>query len=190
MKEHNITALNNFIGGWVLDDLSICDRLIEYHKTNPDKFQGETVGGVNLRVKDSTDCYLTDPALYFEYAKELQGVLDAYMLKYKWCNEYSPWNVRESIYIQHYKPTGGYHGWHAERSSNRPGVQDRHLVFMTYLNDVTEGGETEWFYQELKVQPRKGLTVIWPADWTFTHRGLPSMTQEKYIVTGWLSYTS
>jgi hypothetical protein len=35
------------------------------------------------------------------------------------------------------------------------------------------------------VSPKKGLTLIWPADWTFTHRGVPSPTQEKIITTGW-----
>ena len=59
---------------------------------------------------------------------------------------------------------------------------------MTYLNDVSDHGETEWFHQKLKVKPKKGLTVIWPADWTFTHRGISSPTQRKIIVTGWFSY--
>jgi len=40
----------------------------------------------------------------------------------------------------------------------------------------------------LKVKPEKGLTLIWPADWTFTHRGIPSMSETKYIVTGWYNY--
>jgi len=39
------------------------------------------------------------------------------------------------------------------------------------------------------VQPRKGLTLIWPADWTHHHRGVVSPTQEKYIITGWFSFT-
>ena len=38
----------------------------------------------------------------------------------------------------------------------------------------------------IKLKPKKGLTVIWPAEWTHTHRGIASMTQDKYIVTGWL----
>jgi hypothetical protein len=60
---------------------------------------------------------------------------------------------------------------------------------MTYLNDVTDDGETEFYYQQVKFQPKKGLTVIWPADWTHTHRGIASMTQDKYIVTGWYNFT-
>jgi hypothetical protein len=60
---------------------------------------------------------------------------------------------------------------------------------MTYLNDVTDHGETEFYYQNLKVTPQKGKTVIWPADWTHTHRGIVSPTQDKYIVTGWFDYS-
>jgi hypothetical protein len=59
---------------------------------------------------------------------------------------------------------------------------------MTYLNTVTDEGGTEWYHQNLKVNAEKGKTVIWPADWTFTHRGVPSPTQEKYIITGWFNF--
>ena len=61
----------------------------------------------------------------------------------------------------------------------------RHLVFMTYLNDCDAG--TEFLFQDIKIQPKKGLTLIWPSDWTFTHRGIVSTTQEKFIATGWTS---
>ena len=56
---------------------------------------------------------------------------------------------------------------------------------MTYLNDISDRGGTAFFHQKLEVQPEKGLTLIWPADWTHTHRGVVSMTEEKYIITGW-----
>ena len=60
---------------------------------------------------------------------------------------------------------------------------------MTYLNTVNDGGETEFIYQKLKVKPETGLTLIWGADWTFTHRGITSKTETKYITTGWYSYS-
>ena len=59
---------------------------------------------------------------------------------------------------------------------------------MTYLNDVTDQGETEWLHQNLKIKPKKGLTIFWPTDWTFVHRGITSPSQEKYIATGWYNY--
>ena len=33
---------------------------------------------------------------------------------------------------------------------------------------------------------KRGVTLIWPAPWTHTHRGQISLTHEKTIVTGWL----
>ena len=59
---------------------------------------------------------------------------------------------------------------------------------MTYLNDVEDGGETEFKLQNLKIKAEKGKTVIWPVDWTYTHRGIISPKQEKYIVTGWYDF--
>ena len=59
---------------------------------------------------------------------------------------------------------------------------------MTYLNNVTDGGETAWKFQNEKVRPEKGLTVIWPTTWMFTHKGVPSLTQTKYIATGWYNF--
>ena len=59
---------------------------------------------------------------------------------------------------------------------------------MTYLNDIEDGGETEFLYQKIKVKPRKGLTLIWPVDWTHTHRGIVSPSQEKTIITGWYEF--
>ena len=90
--------------------------------------------------------------------------------------------------IQKYPLNGGFHQWHCERSSSLHPSVSRHLVYMTYLNDVEDGGETEFFYQKIKVKPEKGLTIIWPADWTHTHRGISSKTETKYIITGWLQF--
>jgi hypothetical protein len=67
-------------------------------------------------------------------------------------------------------------------------THQRALVFMTYLNDVTDGGETQWLYQGKEMKPKKGLTVLWPTDFTHTHRGIVSLTQSKTIATGWYNY--
>ena len=52
---------------------------------------------------------------------------------------------------------------------------------------VEDQGETEFHFQKVKIKPKKGLSLIWPADFTYTHRGIPSPTQEKYIATGWFN---
>ena len=96
------------------------------------------------------------------------------------------WAVIEPFNIQHYEPNQGYLSWHCERTSPQSG--SRLLAFMTYLNDVSDGGQTEWQYLGLAVTPVKGLTVIWPTDWMYLHRGVTSPTQNKTIATGWFSF--
>ena len=89
--------------------------------------------------------------------------------------------------MQWYPKGGGFKQWHTERSNALPGSVYRHLVFMTYLNDVPDGG-TEWYYQQKYVPAQRGYTVIWPADWTFHHRGRVSTDSEKMIITGWFNF--
>jgi hypothetical protein len=182
----------SFILQSYIQDLSVCDALIQMHEDNPTKHvgminrSGETV--LDKTVKDSEESFIfSDTAdLYFT---QLQNVIDEYIQKYPQSNMYASFGLSIYPQIQKYRPGGGYFDWHTERShANNQQIASRHLVFMTYLNDVTDAGETEFALQNLKVAPRKGLTLIWPADWTHTHRGIVSPTQEKYIVTGWLNY--
>jgi hypothetical protein len=91
-----------------------------------------------------------------------------------------------SFKIQKTKIGGGYHIWHFE-SGNRE-CSNRLLTWILYLNDVQEGGETEFLYQHMRVKPEQGTIVIWPAAFTHTHRGNPPLSNEKYIVTGWTEF--
>jgi hypothetical protein len=188
--EHEINKLpNNFIGAWLPKNTSVCDDLINYHKKSKQKHDGISSGKVDKSIKNSTDVLLIDDTISIKYFNDiLNPITQLYILKYNQCNNYNPWKVVEGINIQHYKPTEGYYQWHTERTSNTSPINNRHLVFMTYLNDVTDGGETEFLYQNIKIKPKKGLTLIWPVDWTHTHRGITSKTQEKYIITGWYSF--
>lgn len=142
---------------------------------------------VDKEAKDSTDVTLTDPELGTQYLLTLRRVAERYVEKYPWCGKLVPWDVLEPIGIQHYAPGGGYKIWHFERDNSNDRILRRHLAFMTYLNDVGDGGGTAFFHQSLTINAERGLTLIWPAEWNFTHRGVVSETEEKYIVTGWFS---
>ena len=87
--------------------------------------------------------------------------------------------------IQKTLPTEGYHVWHIEHGkgfNNEP----RAFVFSIYLNDVEEGGETEFLHFSKRVQPKQGRIVIWPAAFPYLHRGNPPLSGEKYILTSWM----
>ena len=92
--------------------------------------------------------------------------------------------MTEGANIQYYAPGGGYFSEHCERTSK---MENRCLVWMTYLNSVPNAG-TNFKYQKLTTPAEKGLTLIWPTDFTHTHRGQISKTHEKYIITGWFNF--
>ncbi len=92
-----------------------------------------------------------------------------------------------SFNIQKYWPGGHFKLPHTERTA----IQDsfRVLDFRTYLNDVEDGGSTTFVQQNLEIQPERGKTLIWPAEWTHAHLGNIVNSGEKYIITGWMHFT-
>jgi hypothetical protein len=91
------------------------------------------------------------------------------------------------IKIQKTSPTQGYHVWHCEHNAG-DGVKDRLLSWILYLNDVEEGGETEFLYQSIRIKPKIGTFILFPAHFTHTHRGNPPLSGIKYIATGWIEF--
>jgi hypothetical protein len=88
------------------------------------------------------------------------------------------------IKIQKTLPTEGYHIWHCEDDGSYG--NGRVLAWILYLNDVEEGGETEFLYQSLRIKPKVGTFILFPAYFTHTHRGNPPLSGVKYIATGWI----
>ena len=181
--------------GWYLDS-PLFQQIIEFHEFNiannltqeGHNLQGTEVT-VNPEIKDSKDSLLNWNAdMCLEYMQNiLRPCADEYMKKYPQAAN-ANLGVSEPTTIQKYfPPTGGFPAWHHEKPGVVSALQNRHLVFMTYLNDVSDGGETEFFFQNVKIKPEKGLTLMFPTEWTHTHRGNRSATQEKTIVTGWMS---
>jgi hypothetical protein len=95
-----------------------------------------------------------------------------------------------TVNIQKYPAgRGGYPHWHCEISPE-PSLEGLHrlVLWMYYLNDVEEGGETEFWFQQRAIRPRKGTMVIAPAGFTHTHRGNVPLSGDKYILTSWLLF--
>ncbi|MDP7593387.1 MAG: 2OG-Fe(II) oxygenase [Litorilituus sp.] len=85
---------------------------------------------------------------------------------------------------------GNYGYWHSEIFP-QTGTNDalhRMLLFIFYLNDVEEGGETDFFYQQKSVKPKAGTMVIAPCGFTHTHRGNIPVSSDKYILTSWMMF--
>ena len=108
-----------------------------------------------------------------------------YVSKFWSIKNFGPHNSY-SFKIQKTEPGQGYHAWHCESDSKDR--CNRILAWALYLNDIEEGGETEFIYQHMRIKPKQGTVVIWPAAFTHTHRGNPPLSGTKYIVTGWIEF--
>lgn len=191
VREHDLNKLDNFIKGFYISE-DTCDKINDYFNdiligkkpSNPPpieaKDRGYTVCDLNHTFPEE---------LVQEYFKELFTAVNQYKEAYPACyQDMNPWGLHPHINVQHYKPGDSYSHWHCENTGYDKDLLGRCLVFITYLNDVTDSGETEFLHQNLKIKPEKGLTVIFPTNWPWLHRGVPSPTQEKNIVTGWFHF--
>lgn len=186
--------MSNFIGESFVDK-KVCEDIIDFfnnsdyaeewkilvNTTKNKRSQGKKAYNLSLPIKHDHPAILA-------YRKELNRCCMEYVKEYPYSNKYDAWDIVESVNIQYYKPGWSYSKFHTERQGCNLPYAHRHLVFMTYLNDVTDAGETEFYHQKIKYKPEVGKTLIWPADWTHTHRGIPSPTQDKYIITGWYEF--
>ena len=194
LQKQNLTP--NFIGSWIMNPLSICDELITYFESNQNK-QGRGTSGVgkNLDIKNSIDITVSPKEIklpgnevFEKYFHNLFSCYKDYVLQWPFLSVF-PENLQVGKFnLQRYQSGQHFQSMHAERTS----LETLHRVFawMTYLNDVDvkEGGSTFFSHYGLEVQPRKGLTLIWPAEWTHAHKGNLLNADSKYIITGWMHF--
>jgi len=190
-------TFNNFVG--IFDNAfsdSYCDRVIKYFDDmNRSGFGKDRLAQDRAikHAKDDVAVFAHDEGVVTELPMLGLSIEFAdmfwhehypeYAKKFTILNDYD----KHGIYtykIQKTEIGGGYHIWHSEDSARS--VCGRVLVWMLYLNDVEEGGETEFLYYPMRVKAKKGRLIIWPAGFTHTHRGNPPISNEKYVVTGWV----
>jgi hypothetical protein len=93
--------------------------------------------------------------------------------------------------VQKYpKGKGNYGYWHSEIYPQIPDNKALHrvLLILIYLNDVEEGGETDFYYQKESIKPKAGSIVIAPCGFTHTHRGNVPISSDKYVIASWVSF--
>lgn len=182
----------HFIGAWQLVDTGICDALIDFFEAHQEKQRaGVTTSGLDPALKNSLDLSISptdinNPA--YKSIKQYIGCL------YDCYTDYAKqWPFLEKTFptvdigrfnLQKYNPGGHFAHIHSERTD----IASLHrlFAFMTYLNDDFKDGCTHFVHQQLRIQPEKGKTLIWPAEWTHAHAGEVVTSGSKYIATGWL----
>ena len=184
----------HFIGAWMLEDTLMCDDIVSFFEANPVQQNIGVIGSKIDETKKKTTDISIKPKLLDE---EKYKIFKTYISNLVACfNDYKEqWPFLKTISgveigtfnVQKYSPGGHFGALHSERYS--ASTQHRVLAFMTYLNDVNDGGETAFHYYDLQVKPQKGKTIIWPAEWTHAHTGGLVKEGSKYIVTGWIQFS-
>lgn len=196
LGQQNLTP--TFIGSWLISPLTICDELIAYFESNKEKQKkGTTGGGVDRDTKDSTDIKISPRdirlpgnEIFEEYFHCLYSCYQDYVTDWPFLATFADNLQISSFNLQRYQSGQHFQNVHTERSS----LATLHRIFawMTYLNDVDQedGGSTWFSHYDLSIQPRKGLTLIWPAEWTHAHKGSVLKDNNKYIITGWMTFAN
>ena len=176
---------------------STCNNLISKFEDSPYKHAGIT--GTNDdkvikpmdEIKKSTDIHITSTKGFeeedkvcrkhlFEEIKHYQSLIEAKVPVYFSINE----NMRYMGFNMQRTDPGDFYHWHSDEDAmQRKWV--RSITYIFYLNDIHNDGYTE-FYNGLKIQPKQGHCLIFPATWSFVHRGYPPKDETKYIITGWI----
>ena len=165
---------------------SFCDNVIEKVEQDDRKRQGQVGSGVHLEIKRSSDLSITELEDWKSYDQAFFRCLNSQLKKYIRFlpEEYVKYSALNELgndtgyQIQRTQP-GDYYIWHHDQTKSRL------VTFIWYLNDVKDGGYTE-FIDGTRIQPEAGKLIIFPATWDFLHRGVSPKTETKYLCTGWV----
>lgn len=192
------TQYDNFIG--IYDgafSIDFCDKVIEYFKWC--QSNNRSYGRPNEEtVKKDESCNFNPITQEINFSfPHIQHILYEFNTAFwdvcykDYTNQYSDLQNYQAHTIYSYKvqktsPGGGYHIWHSENGDKH--FSSRIGVYILYLNDVAEGGETEFLYLSKRISPKKGRLVIFPPNYPWAHRGNPPLSGDKYIMTGWVEF--
>lgn len=194
-EEVNIS--DDFVG--VIDGVfgDLCDRYLNYYKELEDKnLISPRLNKPRHEVDDDSNSLFVEPwhrsynipYIASDFASMFWSVpYKHYVKKFSILNDVGT-HAMYDMRIQKTSPGQGYHVWHCENGSSSR--RDRMLVFCLFLNDVEDGGETEFLYLKKRIKPKRDRLLIFPAGFTHTHRGNQPISGDKYILTGWLEYVS
>jgi hypothetical protein len=187
--------IDDFIGVFpnAMED-SYCDSLVDFfeYKSKSSETFNRQARGYSTIQKETEVCYMDEPLPLHDVCEKCDGftkpVWDCY---YQYAEKYGILSTLSrhrilDIKLQKTRPKQGYHVWHCENGS--PLTTRRLLLAIGYLNDVEEGGETEFLYQGVRIKPTKGTIILCPAAFTHTHRGNPPLSGDKYIINTWIQY--
>lgn len=96
------------------------------------------------------------------------------------------YNIFESLSHEHYnalKYSGGQ-----EYKAHYDGGTDtgRGISALVYLNEDFDGGEIEFVNFGVKIKPQKGMLILFPSNYAYSHIAHPVTLGTKYALVTWI----
>lgn len=171
-----------------LDD-SICDAIIQRFEKDISHFTPRHLDGVRDFTEinvSATEGWEDVHALLAHKVTEMCTIFHQqfHLPEYAWQQPYA----LEQIRMKRYMNNGAdQFGPHVDVGSVQS--SSRFLVCFWYLNDVAEGGETAFLWQnEVAVKPKRGRAILFPPMWTHPHEGRTPISNPKYIIGSYARY--
>ena len=192
-------SFENFVG--VFENAvseEFCDKILQYYNDMDEagfsKDRQKWQNTPKTKKEDDALCSSFEDEVCLRSTRDLYSLFNQRLghLYSKYADEYDVLHTASDAHrshatkIQKTRVGGGYHVWHYESSARE--TSHRVSTYILYLNDVEDGGETEFLYLSKRFKPKKGTMIIFPAAFTHTHRGNPPLSNEKYIMTGWIEF--
>ena len=180
MKPHDFNNMNQFIHGYYMDenDIKICDELISYFKNTPE-------AKIAFNNNNIDTCFVFDIKLRAKYNAIMTKMIANYYKMYPFAFIENA-GFTEHLAINCYD-SGKGRTWSEELLPN-PTIRYRHFGFNTFLTDNGEESvELNFFHQKISLKTEKGLTFIWPENWTHNNSLSNPNNKENYVLSGYIS---
>ena len=109
----------------------------------------------------------------------MRGIYERYSSQYEF---FPKTKYFEEPRIKRYEPNEGVFNWHTDNTTTES--SKRILVMFFYLNDVEEGGETQ--FKDMSVKPKAGSVVCFPPTWQYPHKGCTPISGPKYVISSYV----
>jgi hypothetical protein len=173
----------------------LCKEIITMFEKSRDKIPGTTSSGANFKVRNTIGLEITNldewKDIYANLCIKLRESLDKYLntINNKSNNGFLNNKIHDNlefltIQVHRYRKNEGLYSWHNDFTYTAEGI--RYITFILYLNDVNIGGETEFVCN--KINAEAGKVLFFPSTWTYVHRGNMPISDNKYIIVGWLGH--
>ena len=169
----------------------VCDDLIKMFEDNKELHApGRAGGNINLKYRKVTNFSLPKRHDdWFHMESLIYFIVNRHLDKYlKMVNIYD-YNggtfILPEFNMVKYEKKSDYYKSHNDFLIDFDNRNYRYATFIIYLNTVNEGGNTI-FWDTHKEKPIAGKIVLFPSNWTFQHQGEMPISNDKYIITGWI----